>query len=69
MSRVGKGGIAEESLEAVDETIDHMTSTTEIQVEATRLEDCSISFLYERQLHDFGHQRHRSSEPPTCLGT
>jgi hypothetical protein len=33
------------------------------------VEDCSISFLYERQLHDFGHQRHRSSEPPTCLGT
>lgn len=69
MSRVDKGGIAEGSLEAVDETINHMTSTAEIPVEASRLEDYFISFLYERQLHDFGHQRHRSSEPPTCLGT
>ena len=69
MSRVDKGGIAEGSLEAVDETINHMTSTAEIPVEASRLEDYFISFLYERQLHDFGHQRRRSSEPPTCLGT
>lgn len=69
MSRVDKGGIAEGSLEAVDETIDHTTSTAEIPVEASRQEDYSISFLYERQLNDFGHQRRRSSEPPTCLGT